>query len=80
MIATITNFGDNLGVQLPKSLLKDMHISENDDVEILNGYCLSNNKYQQESSISCSAKSKNVGKRSDSLRPAKNVRYSCPQL
>jgi antitoxin component of MazEF toxin-antitoxin module len=35
MIATITNFGDNLGVQLPKSLLKDMHISENDDVEIL---------------------------------------------
>ena len=35
MIATITNLGDNLGVQLPKSLLKDIHISENNDVEIL---------------------------------------------
>jgi len=35
MIATITNFGDNLGVQFPKSLLKNMEISENDAVEIL---------------------------------------------
>ena len=35
MITTVTNFGDGLGVQLPKSLLKNVHISENDDVEIL---------------------------------------------
>ena len=35
MITTVTNFGDNLGVHLPKSLLKNVHISENDDVEIL---------------------------------------------
>ena len=35
MITTIKNFGDNLGVQFPKSLLKDIHICENDDVEIL---------------------------------------------
>jgi len=34
MIATITNFGDTLGVRFPKSLLKDVFISENDDVEI----------------------------------------------
>jgi antitoxin MazE len=34
MVATITNFGDSLGVQFPKSLLKDMPISENDNVEI----------------------------------------------
>ena len=35
MITTITNFGDSLGVQFSKSLLKNIHISENDDVEIL---------------------------------------------
>jgi len=35
MIATVTNFGNNLGVQFPKSVLKNMHISENDNVEIL---------------------------------------------
>ena len=35
MIATVTNFGDNIGVQFPKTLLKNAHISENDDVEIL---------------------------------------------
>jgi antitoxin component of MazEF toxin-antitoxin module len=35
MIATLTNFGDRLGVQFPKSLLKNTHISENDDVEVL---------------------------------------------
>ena len=34
MIATVTDFGNNLGVQFPKSLLKNMEISENDDVEI----------------------------------------------
>ena len=35
MITTVTNLGDGLGVQLPKSLLRNVHISENDDVEIL---------------------------------------------
>jgi len=35
MITTVTNFGDTLGVQFPKSLLKNMCVSENDDVEIL---------------------------------------------
>ena len=35
MIATITNFGENLGVQFPKSVLKNAKISENDTVEIL---------------------------------------------
>ena len=40
MITTITNFGDNLGIQFPKSLLKNIPISENDDVEILG-----NNRY-----------------------------------
>jgi len=35
MITTVSNFGDSLGIQFPKSLLKNMHISENDDVEIL---------------------------------------------
>ena len=35
MVTTFTNFGDNLGVQFPKSLLKNVHISENDDVEII---------------------------------------------
>jgi len=34
MTATVTNFGDNLGVQFPKSLLKNVRILENDDVEI----------------------------------------------
>jgi len=34
MIATITNFGENLGIQFPKSLMKNVHISENDDVDI----------------------------------------------
>jgi len=31
---TVTNFGDNLGIQFPRSLLRNMPISENDDVEI----------------------------------------------
>jgi antitoxin component of MazEF toxin-antitoxin module len=35
MITTITNFGNNLGVLFPKSFLKNVEISENDDVEIL---------------------------------------------
>ena len=35
MIGTITNFGDSLGVQFPKTLLKNANISEDDDVEIL---------------------------------------------
>ena len=35
MITTVTNFGDKLGVHFPKSLLKKVHIFENDDVEIL---------------------------------------------
>ena len=35
MKATITNFGDRIGVQFPQSLLKRVEISENDDVEIL---------------------------------------------
>jgi antitoxin component of MazEF toxin-antitoxin module len=35
MITTVTNFGDSLGVQFPKTLLRDVPISENDDVEIL---------------------------------------------
>ena len=34
MIATVTNFGGNLGVQFPKSLLRNVEISENDDVQI----------------------------------------------
>jgi len=34
MITTITNFGDNLGVLFPKSLLKNIPIIENDDVEL----------------------------------------------
>jgi len=34
MITTLTNFGDNLGVQLPKSLLKNVSIFENDNVEV----------------------------------------------
>ena len=35
MIATVTNFGDGLGVRLPKSLLRNAQISENEDVELL---------------------------------------------
>jgi len=35
MIATVTNLGDSLGVLFPKSLLKNVEISEHDDVEIL---------------------------------------------
>ena len=35
MLTTVTNFGDNLGIQFPKSLLKDLPILENDNVEIL---------------------------------------------
>jgi antitoxin component of MazEF toxin-antitoxin module len=34
MIATLTNFGDSLGVQFPKSLLKNVPFFENDDVEV----------------------------------------------
>ena len=34
MIATVTNFGNNLGIQFPESFLNNMQISENDDVEI----------------------------------------------
>ena len=34
MVATITTFGDNLGIQFPKSFLKDVQISENDNVEV----------------------------------------------
>ena len=35
MVTTLTNFGDNIGVQFPKSLLKNVPISEKDDVEII---------------------------------------------
>jgi len=35
MLATITNFGDTLGVQFPKSMLRNLPIFENDNVEIL---------------------------------------------
>ena len=34
MITTLTNFGDSLGVQFPKSLLKNVPFFENDDVEV----------------------------------------------
>ena len=34
MIATVTNYGDSLGVQFPKSLWKNLHIFENDNVEV----------------------------------------------
>jgi len=34
MIATVSNFGDGLGVKFSKSLLKTVHIYENDDVEV----------------------------------------------
>ena len=33
IIATVTNFGNNLGIQFPESFLNNMQISENDDVE-----------------------------------------------
>jgi len=35
MVTTVSNFGDSLGVKFPKSLLKNVHISENDDVVVL---------------------------------------------
>jgi len=35
MRTTLTSYGDSLGVQFPKSIIKNMHISENDDVEVL---------------------------------------------
>ena len=35
MLATVTNFGDSLGVQFPKSMLRDLPVFENDNVEIL---------------------------------------------
>jgi len=34
MVTTLTNFGDNFGVQFPKSLLENVSMFENDDVEI----------------------------------------------
>jgi antitoxin component of MazEF toxin-antitoxin module len=34
MITRVTNHGDTLGIQFPKSLWEDVHISENDSVEI----------------------------------------------
>jgi len=34
MITTIKNFGDSFGVQFPKSLLKNVPIFENDNVEV----------------------------------------------
>jgi len=34
MITTLTNFGDNFGIQFPKSLLKNVPIFENDNVEV----------------------------------------------
>jgi antitoxin component of MazEF toxin-antitoxin module len=34
MITTLTNFGDSLGVRFPKSLLKNIQIFENEDVEV----------------------------------------------
>ena len=34
MITTVTNYGDSLGIQFPKSWWKNVHISENDNVEI----------------------------------------------
>ena len=38
MIATVRNFGDSVGVQFPRSLLNNVKISENDDVEIVVKY------------------------------------------
>jgi hypothetical protein len=34
MITRVTNHGDTLGIRFPKSLWKDVHISENDSVEV----------------------------------------------
>ena len=34
MLAAVTNFGDSLGVQFPKSMLRNLSIFENDNVEI----------------------------------------------
>ena len=34
MITTVRNYGNNLGIQIPKSLWQDVHIYENDNVEI----------------------------------------------
>jgi antitoxin component of MazEF toxin-antitoxin module len=34
MTTTVTNYGDSLGIQFPKSLWENVHISENDNVEI----------------------------------------------
>jgi antitoxin MazE len=34
MITRVTNYGDTLGIRFPKSLLEDVHISENDSVEV----------------------------------------------
>ena len=34
MITTVTNYGDSLGIQFPKALWENVHISENDHVEI----------------------------------------------
>jgi antitoxin component of MazEF toxin-antitoxin module len=39
MIATVTSHGDNLGVRFPKSLWKNVFITENDNVEV----CVRNN-------------------------------------
>ena len=35
MTATVTSFGDSLGVLFPKSFLKNAHFLENEGVEIL---------------------------------------------
>ena len=35
MYATVANFGNNIGVLFPKTFLKEVQISENDNVEIL---------------------------------------------
>jgi antitoxin component of MazEF toxin-antitoxin module len=35
MLATVTSFGDSLGIQFPKTMLRDLPVFENDNVEIL---------------------------------------------
>jgi antitoxin MazE len=35
MVTTIANFGDSIGIQIPKSFLKNVQFFENDDVEII---------------------------------------------
>jgi len=35
MLATVTSFGDSLGIQFPKSMLRDLPVFENDNVDIL---------------------------------------------